>query len=136
MPDLPLMWQNWRAHGAPIISSWIDEAGQGEHPDFGMLWECQVFEEIRACTGVILYVRFCDVPLKGAIGEAVAALILEKPVVIVAENCDPRQVLGSWTAHRLVVRRDTIEEAFRALGWEGATDAASPSEPKTEADRE
>lgn len=119
VPDLPEMWKRARAEGAPIISSWIDEAGPGQTLDVGGFWEAQVFDEIRACTGLVLYVRDGDAPLKGAIGEACAALILGKPVVIVAEDCDSRAVLGSWIAHRLVMRRNTIREAFQALGWKG-----------------
>src|SRR5690606_5090911 len=37
-PERPAMWRKLRDHGHPIISTWIDEAGEGESHDLGDLW--------------------------------------------------------------------------------------------------
>lgn len=39
IPERNAMWRHYRdVHKIPIISSWIDEAGEGQTDDFSKLW--------------------------------------------------------------------------------------------------
>lgn len=38
IPERGAMWRHYRSRGVPIISSWIDEDGEGETSDFTLLW--------------------------------------------------------------------------------------------------
>lgn len=44
------MWQRERELGAPIISTWIDEAGEGETASMSELWERITREVLSALT--------------------------------------------------------------------------------------
>jgi hypothetical protein len=111
------MWHGYRAGGVPIISSWIDEAGEGETGDFSELWE-RIASEIAASSGLVLYAEREDFPLKGALVEVGIALALRKPVAVVL-NFEPdgrtMKPIGSWIAHKQVIRAPTVAAAFAAL---------------------
>lgn len=108
------MWRTLRAAGAPIISSWIDEDGEGETGSFAELWT-RIEAEIRSCSRLVLYVEPEDFPLKGALVEVGMALALGKPVVVVSPGVElePRSMrpIGSWAAHPLVSFNHNIKEA-------------------------
>jgi len=120
VPARAAMWRELRGQGAPIISSWIDESGEGQTASFSELWQ-RIVSEIRSCCGLIVYVEPDDLPLKGAYVEVGMALALGKPVIVVAPgvafNHDGKRPrpLGSWVAHPRVQFRDDIHSAIAAL---------------------
>lgn len=76
------MWKDLRAFARdPIISTWIDEAGEGETSDFADLWRRCVFEASHA--GALIIYRRPDEVLKGAWIELGAALASGVPVFAV-----------------------------------------------------
>lgn len=77
-------WRQLRASGAPIISTWIDEAGAGESKCLADLW-LRCVDEAAGATCVIVYREPGEV-LKGAFIEAGAALAVGTPVYAV--GCD------------------------------------------------
>src|SRR5688572_27845704 len=66
--------------GADIISTWIDEAGEGESGCMAELWE-RIIAEVSRSQSLLFYAKPDDFPLKGALVEVGAALALGKPVV-------------------------------------------------------
>jgi hypothetical protein len=109
------MWRRLRAQGWPIVSSWIDEAGEGETADFEDLWR-RVEREIGGAAGLILYAEPEDFPLKGALIEAGMAIGMGRPVYVVTPgvilDSRSRRPLGSWLNHPLVGMCATVEEGF------------------------
>lgn len=85
IPQRAAMWRQLRAEGAPIISTWIDEAGDGETKDFAELWT-RIASEIRRADRLVLYAEANDFPLKGALIEVGLALARGKPIFIVVPN--------------------------------------------------
>ena len=120
IPARAAMWREMRDQGAPILSSWIDESGEGETASFGELWQ-RIVGEIRSSYGLIFYAEPDDLPLKGAYVEVGMALACDKPVIVVtpsvAFNHDGKRPrpLGSWVAHPHVQFRDDIRSAIDAL---------------------
>lgn len=100
-------WQRLRSIGYPIISTWIDQSGEGETQDWPGLWDACINEASR-CTRLVVYVEPSE-KLKGALAEVGAALSRGIPVFIVG---DPKGQ-GSWWRHRLCTRVQNIDEAFR-----------------------
>ncbi|MDK9702535.1 MAG: hypothetical protein OEL20_05300 [Sulfuritalea sp.] len=78
-------WRALRAGGVPTISTWIDEAGEGQTADYAELAE-RSLREIARATAVVLYCEPGEL-LKGALLEAGAALMHGTPVLCVGE-CD------------------------------------------------
>ncbi len=78
------LWRDLRDAGAPIISTWIDEAGEGESADLNDLWE-RCISESKSCQALIVYREPEDV-LKGAWVEIGAALAVGNPVYAVGLN--------------------------------------------------
>lgn len=117
VPERPAMWRRLRDDGYTIVSSWIDEAGQGETASFADLWK-RVVREIRSATRFVLYVEHDDFPLKGALVEVGVALAASVPVYVVAPGvtigADYRPI-GSWLAHPLVVIEPDILKAMGIL---------------------
>jgi hypothetical protein len=99
-------WREYRAHGEPIISTWIDEAGEGESADLHDLWD-RCLSEAASCQVLIVYRESSDV-LKGAWVEIGAALQARNPVYAVG--------LEGFTIakYRGITHFDTIESAFKA----------------------
>jgi hypothetical protein len=111
------MWKKYRAQGRAVISTWIDEAGEGETDSFTELWG-RLHKEIAACNGLIFYGDVTDAPWKGALVEVGIALGLGKPVAAVilgeVEGRTYRPV-GSWLEHPGVRRLRNVSEAFDYL---------------------
>lgn len=115
IPARAAMWRALRAQGVPIISSWIDYAGDGEGaPDWAAL-----MSEVRDCTALLFYAEFDDFPLKGAFIEIGAALMAGKPVAVVLGDCSvvrpSYRPVGSWITHPLVVQYDTVQAAIDGI---------------------
>lgn len=117
VPERSASWRAFRDQGVPIVSTWIDEAGDGETADFSELWD-RINREIASCIGLVLYAEETDFPLKGALVEVGIALALNKPVAVVLDF-EPAgrtfRPIGSWITHRNVIRSDTCEQAFAAI---------------------
>ncbi|MHB1328011.1 MAG: hypothetical protein ACYC2K_07400 [Gemmatimonadales bacterium] len=110
------LWRMFRTSGAPIISTWIDEAGDGETADFGELWQ-RIRGEIASSKALVFYADGVgDFPFKGALVEVGMALAMGKPVFAALENVmlDGRTMrpVGSWLLDRNVHRCDTVAEAL------------------------
>lgn len=110
IPARSAMWREYRDRwGANIISSWIDEAGEGETGDFADLWT-RIHGEILRCERFVLYAEQGDFPLKGALVEAGIALAARKPIWVMGNlTLEGRtdRPLGSWIRHPLVERINT-----------------------------
>jgi len=119
LPERVDMWRAYRAEGADILSTWIDEAGEGETDSFGELWS-RIEAEIRAADRLVLYAELEDFPLKGALVEAGMAIGMGKPVFVVLPRIllEPRSMrpLGSWAAHPLV--RMVSDARNAVFDWE------------------
>ncbi|WFS01564.1 hypothetical protein [Rhizobium tumorigenes] len=74
-------WRALRAAGLPIISTWIDEAGQGESGDLNDLWRRCILEASTA-SALVIYREPEDV-LKGGWIELGAALASGVPIYAV-----------------------------------------------------
>jgi hypothetical protein len=117
-------WRAMREAGAPIISTWIDEAGEGEIADLHDLWD-RCLSESKSCQSLIVYREPQDV-LKGAWVEIGAALAVGVPVYAVG--------LDGFTIskYRSIKHFATIDEAFAAaLSPDPGTVAAASVEVKT-----
>lgn len=113
------MWQRYYLSGGyAIISTWIHEYQQGES-NMVHLWQ-RIFQEIAQCDVLLFYARPEDFPLKGALLEAGAALVLGKPVRVVVPGLGLERPslrpLGSWALHPLVKRYLSIGHAFTDTG--------------------
>ena len=107
-------WREYREDGLPIISTWIDEAGEGETLDFSELW-LRGAREVEQANVLLFYGDVVDAPWKGALVEVGMALALRKPVVaLVIGELEGRTMrpVGSWLAHPLVRRAGSIETAL------------------------
>ena len=98
------MWKQWRDQGYNIISTWIDEAGDGESESMEDLWMRCIDESSRA-DYLIAYHEPGEI-WKGAFVEIGAALASGKPVVVVGEPP------GSWIDHPNVTVVSSVETAF------------------------
>lgn len=103
------LWRDLRDAGAPIISTWIDEAGEGESGDLHDLWH-RCISESKGCTHLIVY-REPDDVLKGAWVEIGAALAAGKPVYAVG--------LDGFTIskYRGIKHFPSLAAAFKAAGF-------------------
>ena len=114
IPERSEMWREYRTYGYDIISTWIDEAGEGETENFEELWY-RISGEIFNCKYFILYAKKEDFPLKGALVEIGMALAHYKPVIVVLpfepEGRTLRPV-GSWIKHPCVAVVKCIQDAF------------------------
>lgn len=116
------MWRAYRARGAKIVSTWIDEAGEGETADFTELWH-RIQTEIWQCTRLVFYAEASDFPLKGAIIETGMALAFGRPVWVLGKGIKlegrTARPFGSWIYHPSVemVRPDVTDDFIAsALG--------------------
>jgi hypothetical protein len=109
------MWRDARSRGWNIISTWIDEAGEGETGSFTELW-ARIGAEIAICDRLIFFATTEDFPLKGALVEVGMALALNRPVLCVlpgvALEGRTYRPVGSWLEHRLVSRHPNLYSAL------------------------
>lgn len=117
VPARSAMWRAFRDEGFPINSTWIDEAGEGQTLSHRDLW-VRCLSEVSSARAVVLYAEPDDFPLKGALLEAGAALVLGKPVIVCLpgvslenRSCRP---IGSWINHPLVMRINDPRQALTA----------------------
>lgn len=105
------LWRDLRDAGAPIISTWIDEAGEGESADLHDLWQ-RCIAESCSCKTLIVYRQPEDV-LKGAWVEIGAALASGNPVYAVG--------LDGFTIskYRGIKHFPSLADAFKAAGYPG-----------------
>lgn len=102
------MWKRYRNLGAPIISTWLDEAGVGETADFPDLWQ-RCISEAASCEALIAYREPGEV-LKGAFIEIGAALANGRKVYCVGDFEGM-----SFTNHPLVAQVPDVAAAIRAM---------------------
>ena len=109
-------WKAMREAGWPIVSTWIDESGQGETHDWPDLWSRCVTEAANSAA-LVLISRGDDV-LKGALVELGAALAAGIPVFAVGIS------QYSIRHHPLVAHyereSDAFDAALRAIAEEQA----------------
>jgi hypothetical protein len=104
------LWKEWRnSQSMPIVSTWIDEAGEGETSDWNDLWNRCVTEAKTASAIVVL--RDPGDTLKGALVEIGAALSAGVPVFYVGDMSEQ----GTWHYHKLCQRCDTVAHAFQKI---------------------
>jgi hypothetical protein len=110
------MWLNLAAMGAPIISTWIYEAGDNDTDDFGELWS-RILTEIEQSRALVFYGAAGDDPWKGAFVEVGAALAFGKPVFVVLDGIELNgrtlRPVGSWLAHPSVRRCANVRQALQ-----------------------
>ena len=104
------MWAELRAHGAPIIATWIDEAGEGQTGEHAELAERCIREATQA-QAVVLYCEPGDI-LKGALIEVGAALAVGIPVFSVGD-CESLSK-RTFCKHPLWTECDTLRAAIDA----------------------
>lgn len=103
-------WRAWRACGAPICSTWIDEAGEGETCSYSDLW-LRCIREAAEASVLVAYHATGEV-WKGAYVEIGAALGAGKSVIVIG---DPP---GTFVSHPLIRQFDNL---YRAMGAAQAT---------------
>lgn len=111
------LWKALRDDGVPIVSSWIDEAGEGETGDFSELWS-RIQSEIASSVGLLFYADTRDAPWKGAFVEIGIALALGKQVgIVVVGELEGRTMrpVGSWIHDSRVTRYETVDAACKAM---------------------
>lgn len=115
VPERSARWRAFRDLGVDIVSSWIDESGEGQTESYSDLWT-RIGFEIANADRLVLYAETDDFPLKGALIEAGIAMGMGKPVTVClpnigieARSCRP---IGSWINHPSVVRNDDIRAAL------------------------
>jgi hypothetical protein len=128
LPERGQMWRNLRVSGHQIISSWIDEDGEGATESYEDLW-LRITNEIAFSAVLVLYAEMEDFPLKGALIETGIALGMNKPVIVCLPHIDvhPRSCrpIGSWIKHPLVSRVDDIKVAMRIASSTHVTQPAT-----------
>lgn len=115
-------WRTLRAAGFPIISTWIDESGDGETKSWSDLWR-RCVSEAAAADFTILY-RHPGEYLKGALVEVGAALAAGKQVIIV--GCGDL----SFRFHPNVIQALDLRDAFEFVTNYGAPTVAPRRETK------
>jgi hypothetical protein len=110
------IWKEYRQKGIKIISTWIDEAGDGETGDFGELW-ARIKREITHSQALVFYAQGLeDFPFKGALVEVGMALALNKPVFVCINDVQLEgrtlRPLGSWSLADQVTMCKTLDEAI------------------------
>ncbi len=117
IPARGQMWRALRDSGVQINSSWIDEDGDGQTENFSDLW-LRIESEVKRSEALILYAEPEDFPLKGAYIEVGIALACGIPVRLVLPGVTlearSSRPIGSWIAHPLVSRYNSVREATEA----------------------
>lgn len=93
-----LQWQDyqkrWTKENINIISTWINESGEGETDNYNDLWQ-RCIEEASSCDFLVAY-HAGDEVWKGAFIEIGAALASNKIVIVIGNPP------GTWTHHHLI----------------------------------
>jgi hypothetical protein len=100
-------WIEWRESGVNIISTWIDEAGEGASPDLADLCK-RCINECLECDAMIIY-REGEDYLKGAFIEMGVALTRKIPIILVGDILPESSV---FTQNGNVFTAETVEEAI------------------------
>lgn len=103
-------WLEARRYGHNIISTWIDEAGEGASASMEDLW-VRCISEARSCDVLILY-REGDEMMKGGLIEAGSALGSGKSVLAVGFDGPDDMKVFSFLNHPLAVRCRSLDDAF------------------------
>ena len=101
------MWRKLRKSGESIVSTWIDEAGEGQTTDYGEL-AVRCLSEIGTATALILYCEPGET-LKGALMEAGVALASGVPVYCVG-TCE--SISRVFIHHPLWHISESLEDAI------------------------
>ncbi len=111
-------WKKYRADGAHIISSWIDEAGVGETENYSELWT-RIQDEVQRCDALVMLLEPDDFPLKGALVEVGMAIAYNKPVFVYAKDvvmeCITFRPVGSWIKHPNVIFVTDLDKLFKDM---------------------
>jgi hypothetical protein len=113
------IWLDYRDRKRwPIVSTWIDEAGDGETADFGELWQ-RIRAEIGRSKVLVFYADGNeDFPFKGALVEVGMALAMGKPVFAVLDRVmiegRTMRPVGSWLRDRNVRKFELLPQAMEA----------------------
>jgi hypothetical protein len=110
-------WLDLRNAGWPIISTWIDEAGEGESKSLADL-TLRCIAEASSCTHFVLYSEHGEI-LKGALLECGAALAHDIPVYCVGSGPSISRVFEN---HPCWHTCDSVEDAL----YSATTDYAGP----------
>lgn len=106
-------WKGLRSNGVNIISTWIDEAGEGETEDMASLC-MRCIEECLVCDALIVYRESGDY-LKGAfieMGIVLSRYRQHTPIYLVG----PVLPTGSaFTYSHQVFEADTVEKAVELI---------------------
>lgn len=104
-------WRDLRASGHNVISTWIDEAGEGESSDLHSL--CQrCINECEGCDAMIVYREDGDY-LKGAFIEMGIALTGRfRPIVLVGPVLPPG---SAFTKNNRIFLSTSIKGAIRLI---------------------
>lgn len=130
----------WRARRyeqrLPIVSSWIDEAGEGETADFAELWR-RIGREVTSASCLLLYATPDCFPLKGALVEVGMAMAAGVRVVacLPGVELDGRTLrpVGSWL--HAATRIDSLDRAIDAALAYSRTPPPTPQperDPRTD----
>lgn len=103
-------WQALRDSGVPTVSTWIDEAGEGQTLDYAEL-SMRAVAEIGRATALLLYCEPGEI-LKGALIEVGAALASGTPVMCVGQ-CE--SLSRVFRKHPLWTECDTVQAALGSV---------------------
>ena len=109
------LWKQLRDNQIPIVSTWIDEAEEGQTVDYGELAQ-RCVREVSEATAFVLYVESDDI-LKGALIELGVAMFLKLPVICMYTEPVSPSISRVWRKHHLwreVVVADS-DEAFSTI---------------------
>ena len=104
------MWRELRALGIPIISTWIDEAGEGQTRDYSEL-AVRCVREISEADAILLYCEPGEI-LKGAQAEYGIGLPLGKEIRCVG---DSETICRVFRKHPLWTDFPSLEAAIAAF---------------------
>lgn len=107
------LWKQLRSDGLNIVSTWIDEAGEGATKCFSELAE-RCINEVAESDLVLMYCVPGELH-KGSLFEAGAALALGKAVYC-AGRCE--SLSRVFDAHPLWFQFDTLEDALNCSQWD------------------
>lgn len=112
------MWKRLRARGLSVVSTWIDEAGEGETWDYTELWT-RIEREVKSADAVLFYADGDDSGWKGVYIEAGVAIGNGIPVYMILDGIELEGItfrpVGSWIKHPLVKQVKSIAEI---PGWD------------------